>query len=106
MCTIWNAVKRIKFFDLGENVSLTQFIDKSDKEKVFLNSPWSFDKQLVLFMDYVGDLQASWIKMNFASFRIRLYDLPLLGMNSDTICSVGESIGNVEDIDLSEQCLG
>lgn len=57
-------------------------------------------------MGYVGYLLASQIKMNFASFWVRLYDLPLMGMKSTKILSVEESIGSVEDIDLFEQSPG
>ncbi|KAF5464301.1 hypothetical protein F2P56_014388 [Juglans regia] len=106
MRTVWSPVKGVKFFDLGENVFLAQFADQGDKKKVCLNSPWSFNKNLVLLMDYVGDVQSSRIKMHFASFWVRLYDLPLMGMNSETARSIGESIGNVEDIDLYSQSPG
>lgn len=57
-------------------------------------------------MDYIGDLQALRIKMHFAFFWVRLYDLPLMGMNFDIVCSVGESIGNAEDVDLTNLLIG
>lgn len=81
MRTVWNPVKGVKFFYLGEKLFLAQFTEQSDKERVFLYSPRSFDKHLVLLTEYVGDLQPSSISLNLASFWIWFYDLPLKGMN-------------------------
>lgn len=49
---------------------LAEFDEKLVEEGVKRNSPWTFDKHL------------SKIRFTKASFWIRLYDLPLKGMNA------------------------
>lgn len=102
MRKVWNLVWGVKSFYLGDNLFLAQFFDSGDKYKVFHNSPWTFDKSLVLFQNYDGDLKPSYIKMGFASFWVRIYDLPLKGMTGEIVKRIGASIGIVEDIDLPE----
>lgn len=76
-------------FYLGENLFLAQFTDKGDKDPVFCHSLWLFDKSLVLLRKYDGKMQPSNISIFFASFWVRIYDLPLNGMNGKTIRVLG-----------------
>lgn len=99
MQNVQNMVKGVKFFKLGDNIVLAQF-DKHDKEHVFRNGPWSFDQNLVLLQECNGNFQSSKIFMTLASFWIQLYDLPLKGMTGRILRMIGESIGEIEDVDL------
>ena len=55
----WRPTRDLKFRDMG-----------------------TFDNHLVLLLDFEGELQLSKIRFTKASFWIRLYDLPLKGMNA------------------------
>ncbi|XVF82847.1 hypothetical protein PTKIN_Ptkin16aG0083300 [Pterospermum kingtungense] len=53
---------------LEENFFLFKFQDVKDKERVLHGVPWTFDKQLILFHGYRGEL-----RLEEYSFRIALF---------------------------------
>lgn len=53
----WRPTRDLKFRDMGDNLMLVEFDEKLDKERVKRNSPWTFDKHLVLLLDFEGELQ-------------------------------------------------
>lgn len=52
--------------DLEDNLFQFEFKDVVDKEIVLANSPWSFDKKLVVLKEFRGDSQPS--QVNLAPF--------------------------------------
>lgn len=64
MRKVWNPERGVRFFDLVDNLFLAQFYVSGDKDKVFHNSPWTFDKSLVLLQNYDGNLKPSDIKLD------------------------------------------
>lgn len=60
----------------------------------------------MLLKEYDDDLQPYAIELNYTSFWIHLYGLPLKGMTGDFVQSAGAALGVVEDIDIPEYNLG
>lgn len=48
MKKVWQLVMQVTFKELGSKLLLVEFEDERDKNRVFREGPWSFDKNLVL----------------------------------------------------------
>lgn len=59
MRKIWKLVKPIKLYELGDRLMLIEFGDSQDKERILKESPWNFDRSLVLRQTYDGRKQTS-----------------------------------------------
>lgn len=57
-------------------------------------------KNLLLLKDIEGELQINKIKITKASYRIRIYNLPLHAMNENVGRLIGETIGSIEEFDV------
>lgn len=51
---IWQLAELIYFHKLGFNLLLAEFEDNLDKNRVLCDSPWSFDRNLILLQDFDG----------------------------------------------------
>lgn len=87
---------------MGFDILLVFFTANSDKDCIWCNSPWSFDKNLIIMKNFEGDLQPSKIEMSHALFWVRVFDLPLHCMLSNVGWLIGWSIGNVVPVDAQE----
>ncbi|XP_035547260.1 uncharacterized protein LOC118348857 [Juglans regia] len=99
MRKVWQPACKVRFKNLGSNLFLVEFEDDCDKQRIFQEAPWSFDRYLVLLKHLEGDLQVTKIRLHEASFWIRLYDMPLNAMNAKVGRLIGNKIGIVEEVD-------
>lgn len=85
----------VHFCDLSPTLSLVEFDDTLDKERMQLNGPWSFDKQLVIMQEIDRSKQVHQIKIHEATFWVQIHDLQLQVRNKYVGTLVGEKIGRV-----------
>ncbi|XP_035543083.1 uncharacterized protein LOC118346304 [Juglans regia] len=102
MTRAWRPVRGMCFRDLNANLFLVEFEDLRDKERVLREGPWSFDKQLVLVQEVDGSKQVHQIKIQEATFWVRIHDLPLRARNAYVGERIGKKIGKVEEVDLAK----
>lgn len=76
MQRVWHPVKSVRFHDMDEGLMMAKF-EMHIKIRVW-DDPWNFDKSFILVKDFEGSQQVKIIKMENASFWIRVYDLPLM----------------------------
>lgn len=76
MQRVWHLVKSLRFHNMGEGLMMAKF-EMHIKIRVW-DGPWSFEKSFILVKDFEGSQQVKNIKMEDASFWIRVYDLPLM----------------------------
>lgn len=101
MGAVWKVGSRMKVRDVSENLFVFQFSDEDDRRRILATGPWSFDNNLVVLKNFVGD--PANISLDRASFWIHIYDLPLKGITRE----VGHRIGNEgEEIDIDEGAVG
>lgn len=81
MRKIWQPVQKLVFKELGSKLLLVEFKDEHHGLRVMCKGPWSFDRNLVLLKEMVGNMQVSKIQIREAFFWIRLLDMSLLAMN-------------------------
>ena len=62
---------------------LFKFASKRDKQRILEGSSWSFDKHLVVFQEYDGNISPAQHSFDKACFQIRVYGIPLGMMNAE-----------------------
>ena len=75
-------------------------------DRIFVQSPWTFDKKLIQIVCFDGDLQPGEVLFRFTAFWIRVLNLPIKSM----VRAVGEDIGNaierIIEVDVPENGIG
>jgi hypothetical protein len=99
--TIWRTASRVKFKELGNNIWLFEFADKNDKRRVMEGRLWSFDKQIVVLDEFGESTKLSQMEFTCSPFWIQVHDMLLLCMNKSVGTKIGESLGQLEDVDIA-----
>ncbi|KAI7987433.1 hypothetical protein LOK49_LG13G00733 [Camellia lanceoleosa] len=89
----------MEFTPIGDNLFLFHFNHIADKQRVLLNSPWSFDKHLVLLSEMDAHLLPSKVVLSMASFWVQIHNLPLISMTREVGQLIGNKIGLVVDVE-------
>lgn len=93
MKSVWNPEKDLKISDVGENLFLFQFSHEVDRLKVLDGCSRFFDKHVLLVDILEGEVHPSQIKLEQASFWIRVMGLPPLCLNRCVGEIIGKAIG-------------
>ncbi|XP_057779505.1 uncharacterized protein LOC130998089 [Salvia miltiorrhiza] len=93
---------------VGPNLFIAQFTSGLDKKHAFLDGPWHFFQDLLLFAEIEGFQHPCEVKFESFTGWIQCHNLPLACMHPDVIRRIGEQIGTVKEIDLGAGglCLG
>ena len=75
-------------------------------ERVFVQSPWTFDKKLILVVRFEGDLQPNAVQFTHSAFWIRVYNLPIKSMIREVGEDISRDIGRIIEVDVPENGLG
>ncbi|XVF38349.1 hypothetical protein REPUB_Repub20aG0093700 [Reevesia pubescens] len=102
LCKIWRLSGSVSIKYIGENLFLFKFQDVVEKNKVLLNQPWSFNKVLLMLKNFDGLIKPEDVDMKMCLFWMQVYGLPLGLMNDKVGAVMGEVIGDIEDVDLSD----
>ncbi|XVF50764.1 hypothetical protein PTKIN_Ptkin04bG0129700 [Pterospermum kingtungense] len=76
MKTIWKLMREVQIMAIEDNLFLFKFQEENDKERVLEGAPWSFDKQMLLFHEFRGELRPEEYTFKTATFSLRVYELP------------------------------
>lgn len=94
----WKLKNGFVFSELRHSLFIFKFITEEDKAKVIKGGPWSFDKALLALKD-PGLEQPSQIMFDRVPFWIRIYDIPLGAMTTETAEAIGKVFGGIEEVD-------
>ncbi|KAL0011081.1 hypothetical protein SO802_006189 [Lithocarpus litseifolius] len=98
--SIWNTKKTFEVRDLRENMLQFIFKDEADLEWVIKQSPWTFDKYLVVLQKPDEDNSIESMSFNSSPFWVQLHNVPLSRMSKENAKSIGATIGEVEEVDV------
>jgi hypothetical protein len=98
---IWRMVGWVDFKELQDNLWLFEFMKESDKQRVLAGWPWSFDRQILVINEFDGRIPPSQMEFKQSPFWIQVHNMPLLCMTKTVGLKIGESMGTVEDIDVT-----
>ena len=90
----WKSWREFKVRDVGNHIVLFVFDSKIDAQRVLMNVPWSFDKNLVLFSQLENNSAIRNINFTHSLFWIQLHGLPVKKLNVDTVEIVGTIVSS------------
>lgn len=102
---IWRPMNPVCFHELGSGLLLAEFENLLEKGRVMRDSPWNFDRSLVLLQVLDGRIQVKNLKLTEASFWIRVHDLPLKTRNEYIDRIIEKSTGRFEEMVLDSKKL-
>ena len=92
--------------DIEDNLFMAVFPSRDDLERVFVQSPWTFDKKLIQIVRFEGDLQPAEVSFKFAAFWIQIFNLPIKSMVQAVGEDIRNAIGRSLEVDVPENGLG
>ena len=100
LSTIWKLISRMSITEIGSRLFIFQFEDNEEKERVLLRQPWSFSKSLPV-MEILNDQpKPEEVNWQWCPFWVQIHGLPLGLMTRKIGIVLGESIGDVKEIDI------
>jgi hypothetical protein len=103
---IWRIVGSVKFKELKDNMWLVEFSDDGDKRRVLEARPWSFDRQILVLNEFDGITPPSQLDFSHSPFWVQVHDMPLLCMNKNVGTKIGNSLGELQKVDVVGNRLG
>jgi hypothetical protein len=106
MSRLWKTLASVTFKEIHDNMWLLEFANESDKRRIKEGRPWLFDRS-VLVLKEVDDCTPP-LQMDFtkALFWVQVHDMPLTCMNKGVGFRIGESLGKVEEVDVTSEGIG
>jgi hypothetical protein len=100
---MWMSLGGVTVRDITDNLFMAVFTSKDDMERIFVLSPWTFDKKLIQMVRFVGDLQPTVVKFTHAVFWIRIMNLPIKSMTREVGEDIGQAVGKLIDVDVLDE---
>lgn len=100
MLRLWNLHEGVRFQEVQEHLWLIEFSAANDKDHVLLGRPWLFDRHLFVPNDFDGSIPPSQITFSSSPFWIQIHDLPLICVTRGVGLKIGESLGEVLEVDV------
>jgi hypothetical protein len=104
--TLWVGRSGVTIRAIEDNLFMAVFQARDDLERVFVQSPWIFDKKLIQMVWFEGDLQPTAVKFTHSAFWIRVHNLPIKSMIREVGEDIGREIGNLLEVDVPANGLG
>ncbi|XVF58147.1 hypothetical protein PTKIN_Ptkin07bG0039800 [Pterospermum kingtungense] len=88
--------------DMGHHVFFFQFEDILERDRVLIKQPWAFNKSLLVLQEFDGLKAVGDLVFHHCPFWVQIIGLPC-GLMSERIgIVIGETLGEVEEVDLDE----
>ena len=104
--SLWMGRRGVTIRAIEDNLFMAVFQERDDLERVFVQSPWAFDKKLILMVRFEGDLQPIAVTFTHVAFWIRVHNLSIKSMIREVGEDIGKELGNLLEVDVLENGLG
>lgn len=94
------------FKEIHDNVWLLEFSNMADKWRVMEGRTWLFDRSVLVLKEVDEDIPPLQMDFSKVLFWVQVHDMPLTCMNREVGIRIGQSIGMVEDIDVTGDGVG
>ncbi|XVE95711.1 hypothetical protein REPUB_Repub02eG0122900 [Reevesia pubescens] len=98
---VWKVSRSLDTKEEGDKMFLFYFGNKKEKDRVLLTQPWSFNKSLLVLSKMDGFSTPDAINMDWCSFWVQIHGLPFGLMNERVGIVIGESLGDVEEVETT-----
>lgn len=106
MSKIWRLSSKVVFKDIRANVFTISFVNLGNKNRVKYGRFWLFD-DIFVFKQFDGLTPPKNMRFDKASLWLHLQQLPLMGgMHKIVGEKVGNSMGEIEDVEVEEDDVG
>ena len=85
---------------------LFEFKDQVDKMRVMDERPWSFERQILVLNEFDGSIPPFQLVFDHSPFWIQAHDIPLICMNKDVGTKIGNSLGDLIEVDVAGDGMG
>ncbi|XP_041025325.1 uncharacterized protein LOC121265703 [Juglans microcarpa x Juglans regia] len=106
MGKIWRISKPAEFREVGDNKFVITFQSLNDKRRVLDGRPWLFDNHLFALKAFEVYSQPNEWKFDSEWFWIQIHNLPMFCMTKEKGRVIGESLGNLIDVDVPSDGIG
>jgi len=106
MLRIWKTIESVCFKELHDNLWLLEFGNDSDKRRIKEERPWLFDRRVFVLKKLEENIPLAQMDFSHVLFWVQVHDMPLICMNKEIGTRIGESIGKVEDVDVTGDGVG
>jgi hypothetical protein len=103
---LWQTKNNFSLQDVGDNMVLVEFEDRSDLERVLIGEPWSYDKYLIAFQRVGDGIAVEDLLFNRVDFWVQIHNLPILCMKKSVAEMLGRSIGEVIKTQVQDEDTG
>jgi hypothetical protein len=80
---------------------LFEFSEVADKIRIMEGRPWSYDRQILVLNDFDGQTPPSQLDFSHSPIWVQVHDMPLLCMNKVIVTKIGDSLGQLLDVDVA-----
>uniref|UniRef100_A0A2N9EK22 CCHC-type domain-containing protein n=1 Tax=Fagus sylvatica TaxID=28930 RepID=A0A2N9EK22_FAGSY len=103
---LWQTKHNFSLQDVGDNMVLVEFEDRSDLERVLIGEPWSYDKYLNAFQRVGDGREVEDLLFHRVDFWVQIHNLPILCMKKSVVERLGRSIGEVVRTQVQDEDTG
>jgi hypothetical protein len=106
MARLWKTAGKVVFKELQDNIWLIEFSSEADKRRVLEGCPWLFDRSVLILKEVEESIPPAQMDFSKSPFWIQVHDILLICMNKHVGLKIGESIGRVEEVDVTGEGIG
>lgn len=93
----------VTFTEVGENNFIMEFKKTTDKEKILLGRPWTFDRNLIAIQDVDSNLPPNDVRFSHEPFWVQLHNVPFAGMTKAYGNQIASTIGKVIKVKVDKE---
>jgi len=101
MARLWKTTGKVSFKELEDNYWLLEFSSEADKKRVLEGCPWLFDRNILVLREVEESTPPTQMDFSLSPCWVQVRDIPLICMNKEVGNKIGETIGMVEEVDVS-----
>ena len=102
MYPAWGNPRGLRIRPAGDNVFVTDFATKADRDRAFEGTPWMVGRHVVLLHDFDPRLRSSDIRFDSMTIWARIVDLPFEWMNDKKGLKIARLIDKHCSVDVDE----
>lgn len=99
---VWKLEGSLTIKKITERLFTFHFGEEHEKDKVLLGQPWSFNKSLLLLNEMEEVSDPNQVNLDWCPFWVQVHGLPLKLMTKKVGAVLGETIGEVLEIETDE----
>jgi len=100
---IWKVKHVFKVYDLDQNLFTFHFFQRKDHDLVLRESPWNFDRNLIVLDELLLDTNPRDVILSHARFWVRMHELHLNMRNEGVAKSITGELGAYIECDARDE---